>query len=315
MKVLVAGATGVIGSQLVPELLEAGHDVSALARSQRRTGAIEAAGVEPVIVDALDAQRLTAAVRVARPDAVVNLLTAIPPGIDPRRIAAQFELTNRLRTEGTHNLIAAARAAGADRIVAESVAFAYDPSGGRVKAEEAPLWHDPPRQFAPVIEALKTLERYTIDAHGTVLRFGQLYGPGSGLASDGTMAQAVRARKMPIVGDGGATLSFVHAHDAARAIVSALESDERGTFNVVDDDPRLFREWLPAYAKLLGAPEPRRVPTVLARVFAGRWGVAYATQLRGASNARARELLGWAPLRASFEEGFRELAGAGRRSL
>ncbi|TYB61428.1 NAD(P)-dependent oxidoreductase [Nonomuraea sp. PA05] len=285
MRVLVAGATGVIGRRLVPLLRAVGHEVVTLSRSD--------AGLR---VDALDREATVRAVRKAAPDAVVHLLTAIPPAIDPRRIGRQFALTNRLRTEGTRNLIEAAPGA---RIVAQGVAYAYAPAPG-LADEDAPLWRDAPEQFAPLVAALANLEDQVTAAGGLVLRFGHLTGPGSVYAEDGSTTLAVRAGKMPIVGDGGSVLSFTDAHDAATAVVAALDRDVSGVLNVVDDTPVRMGEWLPEFAARLGAPPPRRVPVFLARMLVGSFGVAYMTRLRGAANTRARLLLNWRPRHASF---------------
>ena len=304
MRVLVAGATGVIGRRLVPLLAAVGHDVTGLARSRDRAERLERTGAELVVADALDRDGLARAVRDAAPDAVVNLLTAIPAEINPRRMARDFALTDRLRTEGTRNLLDAARTAGAGRVVAQGLAYGYQPAAGLAN-EDAPLWTErTPRQFAPVLAALIELERLTAGAGGLVLRFGHLYGPGSMYATDGSFTRQVRAGKVPLVGGGNAVFSFTHADDAATAIVAALDREVAGVLNVVDDAPAPLREWLPAVAEILGAPAPRRVPAALARTVVGGWGVAFMTGLRGAGNARARLALDWRPRYASWKDGF-----------
>jgi nucleoside-diphosphate-sugar epimerase len=299
MRVLVAGASGVIGRQLVPFLAAAGHQVTGLSRLQPGIP-----GFSWVTADALDRPALTQAVRVAAPDAVVNLLTAIPAEVDPRHLARDFQLTNRLRTEGTRNLYDAARAAGAERIVAEGLAYAYDPSGDAVKNEDDPLWQQPPGQFAPVLSALRELEGLTTGAGGLVLRFGHLYGRGSAYGPEGSFTRQVRAGKVPVVGNGTAVFSFTHAHDAATAVAAALDKGGPGVLNVVDDTPVPLHEWLPALADLLGAPPPKRAPALLARMAVGGWGVSFMTELRGADNARARLRLNWRPRYASWHDGF-----------
>jgi nucleoside-diphosphate-sugar epimerase len=248
-----------------------------------------------VAADALDRPVLARAVRAAAPDAVVNLLTAIPAEVDPRHLARDFAVTNRLRTEGTRNLHDAARAAGAERIVPEGLAYAYDPSRDPVESEDDPLWHRPPRQFAPVLDALVELEGLTAGAGGLVLRFGHLYGPGSACGPDGSFTRQVRAGKVPVVGKGAAVFSFTHVHDAATAVAAALDKGGPGVLNVVDDTPVPVHEWLPAMADLLGAPAPRRAPAALARLAVGGWGVAFMTELRGADNTRARQRPNWRP--------------------
>jgi nucleoside-diphosphate-sugar epimerase len=301
MRVVVAGATGVIGRQAVPLLVAAGHEVVALSRRPKESAT---AGVRTVAVDALDPAALGRAVREAKPDAVVHLLTAIPARLDPRRMERDFAVTNRLRTEGTRTLMGAAYDAGAGRFLAQGVAFSYDPAPG-LAAEDAPLWQNPPSSFASTMDALKTLEQLTTAADGLVLRFGHLYGPGTSYASDGAAVRQIRARRMPVVGDGSGAFSFTHTYDAASAVVAALAAPEvKGALNIVDDDPTLLREWLPFLAALLGAPTPQKVPTVLARIAAGSWGAAFMTRLRGATNARAKAELDWAPRYASWRDGF-----------
>jgi nucleoside-diphosphate-sugar epimerase len=210
-------------------------------------------------------------------------------------------LTSQLRTRGTANLLAAA---GGARLIAEGVAYAYDPAGSPVKDEDAPLWRDPPGQFAPVVDALRDLERRVAAAGGLVLRLGHLYGPGSSFSPHGGFTRQLRAGRVPVVGDGGALFSFTHANDAASAILAAVDHPAaRGALNVVDDQPALVREWLPAMAAMLGAPAPRHVPAWLARLFVGGWGVAYMTALAGASNLRAREELDWKPTYSSWRDG------------
>ncbi|GAA2069538.1 NAD(P)-dependent oxidoreductase [Streptomyces albiaxialis] len=289
MRVLIAGATGVIGSRLAPLLHAAGHDVVPVSR---RHG-----------VDALDRDRLTRAVHDARPDAVVNMLTAIPAAVNPRRLARDFAATNRLRTEATRTLNAAAREAGATRIVAQGLAYGYQPGDG-LADEDAPLWLEhTPKQFAPNLDALIELERLTTETEGTVLRLGHLYGPGTAFAADGSYVQAVRAGKLPLVGSGTGVFSFTHTHDAAAAIVAALDADVTGPLNIVDETPVTAAEWIPALAALLDAPAPKRVPAPLARLAIGGFGVAFMNDLRGADNSRAKQHLDWRPRHASWHEG------------
>lgn len=299
MRVLVAGASGVIGRQLIPQLTTAGHEVAGFARSAHIVD-----GVKLRAVDALNRAAVAAAVERAAPDAIVHLLTAIPAQIDPKRIDQDFAVTSRLRTEGTAHLLDAARAAGVDRVIAQGLGYAYDPNGSGPADESTPLWRDPPRTFAPVLTALQQMEAALQEIHGTVLRFGHLYGPGSSYAADGSFVQQVRARQVPIVGGGTATFSFTHSRDAAAAVVAALEAPTPGVYNVVDDDPALMSEWLPFLADRLGAPAPRNVPTFLARAAVGGWGVAFMTQLRGADNSRAKRVLGWQPQVPSWRLGF-----------
>ena len=297
MRIMIAGATGVIGRRAIEVLTTAGHDVIGLARRP-----VELPDAELVVANALDAAALTRAVRAVAPDVVVHMLTAIPDPLDPRHLTREMAQTNRLRIEATANLIAASNGA---RIISQGVAYAYDPAGAAIKDEDVPLWRDPPSQFAPVVAALHDMERQVGRAGGTVLRFGHLYGPGSIYAADGSFTAQVHDRKVPIVGDGGSTFSFTHAHDAATAILAAVDNDDiRGTFNIVDDDPTPMRTWLPEMAAMIGARQPMRVPAWVARLMVGAWGVAFMSGLAGASNARARAELGWRPRYGSWREGF-----------
>ena len=304
MRVLVAGGTGVIGRQLVPLLHEVGHDVVLMSRPGRDVLAPGAAVVE---ADALDAAAVRKAVRNASPDAVVNVLTAIPRPLIPKRFAGQFGLTNQLRSRGTANLVEAAPDA---RFVSEGLAFAYRPEGGPVADESRPFWSTgAPPSFAPAIRAIQDLERATAEAGGLVLRLGHLYGPGTGFDRDGDIYAAVRAGKMPIVGKGKAMFSFVHTHDAATAIVAALDKPVVGALNVVDDHPTYARDWIPAMAEMIGAPKPKHVPVLLARLAVGDWGVAYMDRIVGADNSRARLTLDWRPRYSSWRDGFASMLG------
>jgi nucleoside-diphosphate-sugar epimerase len=310
MKVFVAGASGVIGRPLVRRLVAAGHAVTGMTSRERNTDAIESAGAQPVVCDALDPEAVKAIVVEAAPEVVISQLTRLPADYDPRKI--DYEPTNRARYEGGRNLIAAARQAGARRFVSQSVAFIYAPEGGMVKDEEAPPWIDPPQPFAGGARSTLDHERDVLEApgiDGLVLRYGQFYGPGTYYASDGSVAEQVRRRRFPIVGGGGGHFSFIHVEDAASATVAAVDRGAPGIYNVVDDEPAAERDWLPIYAAALGAKPPRRVPTWLARLVAGRFAVIMATELRGASNAKAKRELGWEPNHASWRTGFSEALG------
>jgi nucleoside-diphosphate-sugar epimerase len=309
VRVFLAGATGVIGRRLVPALLAAGHEVTAMCRSPERAEQARATGAEAAIADALDAEAVRSAVASARADAVVNQLTALPKRIDPRRIERDFELNDRLRSEGSAILAAAARDAGVARLVAQSIAFMYEPGPpGTVHAEEDPLVRRPAPSFARSADAIKRLERTTREHGGTVLRYGYFYGPGSAVATDGSIVQDLRRRRMPVVGSGDGVWSFVHVDDAADATVAALSAPP-GTYNVVDDEPAAVRDWLPALARAAGAPRPLRVPAFIARLAAGDYGVQVMTAGQGASSARAKRELEWGPGHASWREGFRTALG------
>ncbi len=304
MRLFVAGATGVIGRRLVPLLVQAGHEVTGMTRSSERAQALRESGATPAVADALDAAAVRDAVAKARPEVIVHQLTDIPAALNPRRYAQQMAGNDRLRAEGTRNLVAAAPGT---RVVAQSIAFAYRPTGDRLWTEEDPLYQDAPGPFSRSVDALAELERQTADTEGVVLRYGYFYGPGTGYAKDGAIAHLVRHRRLPVVGRDGATWSFIHVDDAARATLAALDPDVKaGVYNVVDDDPAPVRDWIPAYAQALGAPEPRWVPTLLARVAAGKLGAYFMTDLQGASNAKARLELSWEPQIPSWRDGFRE---------
>lgn len=301
MRVLIAGATGVIGRQLVPLLAAADHEVIALARSRGRAGDLP--GAQAREADLLDRTAVAKAVADCAPDAVVHLATAIPAAFNPKTFVRDMALTNRLRTEGAANLLDAAREAGTAKIITEGLAYAYEPAAG-LADEDAPLWRKPPKEFAAVLAALIELEARTRADDGLVLRFGHLYGPGTAYAPDGSVTQQIRARKLPVAGNGASVFSFIHTRDAATAIVAALDKDATGVLNVVDDGPAPLREWLPGVAQLLGAPAPLRVPAPVVRLLAGGWGTAFMTRLRGADNSRARRVLDWRPRYPSWLQGF-----------
>jgi len=306
MRVFLAGATGAIGRPLVRMLLAEGHYVTGMTRSPAKAEDLRAAGAQAAVADALDAQAVMAAVADAQPQAVIHQLTAIPARLDPRKIERDFALTDRLRTEGTRILVDAARAAGAERILAQSVAFVYAPGPpGTLHVESDPPIANPPKQFARTAGAVLELERTVLGAGGRVLRYGYFYGPGSAIARSGSIGREVARRRFPIVGTGAGVWSFIHVEDAARATVAALASESPGAYNIVDDEPAPVREWLPALAAALGAPRPLRVPALLARPLAGSYGIATMTQAQGASNARAKQELGWQPSYSSWREGFR----------
>jgi 2-alkyl-3-oxoalkanoate reductase len=312
MKVFLAGATGVIGRPLVPMLVKAGHEVTAMTRSETKTQALREAGAEPVVCDVFDAEALRESVVAASPQAVIHELTDLPPTLDPRRMEEQTAGNDRIRTEGTRNLVGAAVAADAKRIVAQSIAFAYAPTGGSVKDEDEPLFDDAPWPWSRSVEALRELERLvtqTEGIEGIVLRYGFFYGPGSAYAGNGYIAREVRRRRFPLVGSGGGVFSYIHVDDAAAATLAALERGRPGIYNVVDDDPAPMREWLPHYADALGAKKPFRVPKLIARLVAGAYTTQMATELRGASNERAKRELDWTPRYPSWRQGFREALG------
>ncbi len=305
MRVFIAGATGAIGRQLVPMLVTDGHEVTGMTRSPERAAELDALGARGVVADALDAGAVREAVAAAAPEVLVHQLTALPQRIDPRKVERDFELNDRLRSEGTHILVEAAQAAGTRRVVAQSIAFMYEPGpAGTIHAEQDPLLQSPPPSFARSANAVAELERTVLAANGVVLRYGYFYGPGTALSGGGSTGQDLRRRRFPIVGRGTGVWSMIHIRDAARATAAALTNGASGVYNIVDDDPAPVSEWLPALASAVGAPKPMRVPAWIARLAAGEYGVQVMTRAQGASNARARAELGWTPEFPSWREGF-----------
>ena len=308
MRVFVAGATGAIGRQLVPRLVGAGHEVHGMTRSASKRTLLEELGAVPVVADALDPDQVAEAVGRARPDAIVHQLTAIPATLDLRHFDRDFALTSRLRTEGTDYLLSAGQAVGVGRFVAQSYcAWPYARTGGPVKSEEDALDPTPPTAMRETMAAIRYLEQAVTGARwteGIVLRYGAFYGPGTSMAPGAEQVELIRRRRFPLVGDGGGVWSFVHVADAADATVAAVEHGSRGVFNVVDDDPAPVAEWLPALAHELGAKKPLRVPRFIGWLFAGEVGVVMMTELRGASNAKAKRELAWRPAHASWRQGF-----------
>ena len=309
MRVFLAGGTGVIGRRLIPKLLQAGHATVAMTRTAQGAARSRALGAEAVLCDVFDQQLLIECVRRAAPEVVVHQLTAIPRRLNPRRVASELDLTNRLRMEGTRNLMAAAMHARARRFVAQSIAFVHRPGGSQLKTESDPLYLDAPPSFRQVIEAIAELESATTEFNGiqgVALRYGFFYGPGTVYDCGGSFWEDVKKRRIPIVGAGGGVFSFVHVDDAADATLDAIESRATGVFHIVDDDPAPVRDWLPFYAHLVGAPRPLRVPVFLTRLLAGPYGVYLMVEQNGISNSLAKATLGWRPAHARWREGFQE---------
>jgi nucleoside-diphosphate-sugar epimerase len=303
-----------MGRPLVRRLVAAGHEVTGMTRREDRATEIREAGASAAVCDVFDARALESAVVEAAPEVVVHQLTSLPPRLDYKAKDDPLAATNRVRSEGTRNLLAAAKAAGARRLVAESVAFLYAPEGEWVKDEEAPLFHGAPAPFGGAVEALADLERKVIGAagiEGLVLRYGWLYGPGTYFDRDGSQTEEALKRRVPIVGKGSGTFSFIQVEDAAAAAAAAVEGGAPGVYNVVDDEPAPMREWVPVFAEAVGAKPPRRVPVWLARLIAGSAAANTAIQLRGASNAKAKRELGWQPSRPSWRQGFRDAEARG----
>lgn len=309
MRVFVAGATGAIGQQLVPRLVDAGHEVVAMTRDAGKQDSMAALGAKPVVADALHAEQVAEAVGSAQPDVVVHQLTSIG-AMDLRHFDRAFAMTNRLRTEGTDHLLSAAQAAGVGRFVAQSFFAAYERVGSRVKTEDDSFGVGAPREMRETVAAIRHVEDAVLAARwtdGVVLRYGGFYGPGTSLGPDGEQTQALRQGKFPVVGDGAGVWSFIHIEDAAEATVAAVERGRPGVYNIVDDEPAAVAEWLPVLAQALGARKPIRVPKFVGRLLTGEVGVAMMTDLRGASNAKARHELGWTPAHPTWRQGFAEL--------
>jgi nucleoside-diphosphate-sugar epimerase len=320
MKVFVAGATGVLGRELVPQLVARGHEVVGMTRSASKQDLVRSLGARPVVADALDADAVAEAVASAEPEVIVHQLTALSGKMSTRDMrhpdrSFAATMTNRLRTEATDHLLAAGRAVGARRFVAQSfAAFRFARTGGPVQSEADPLDPDPPAALRAPLLGILHLERAvtTIEwGEGLALRYGGFYGPGTAisLAPDAVMAAPVRKRRFPIVGGGGGVWSHVHIEDAAAATAVAVERGQAGIYNIVDDEPAPVHEWLPALARALDAKPPRRVPRWLGRLAAGETATLMMTDVRGASNAKAKRELGWQPRYASWRQGFAQGLG------
>jgi nucleoside-diphosphate-sugar epimerase len=308
MRVFLAGATGAIGKSLVPILVRAGHSVTGTTRSAEKAGALRAAGADAAIVDALDQAAVAAAVARAKPDVIVHELTAIPPALDLRNFAKQFQLTNRLRTTGTDHLLAAAQSAGVRRFVAQSYSgWPYARIGGPVKTETDLLDPDPPSALREILKAIRYLESAVLQASGMdglILRYGGFYGPGNAIGENGATVKQVRNRRVPIIGGGTGVWSFIHIDDAAGATAAAIERGAPGIYNIVDDEPAPVAEWLPALARALGAKPPLRLPAWLGRLAVGEHGVVMMTDVRGASNEKAKREFGWRLKWPTWRDGF-----------
>lgn len=317
MKIFVAGATGVIGRQLLPRLIEVGHEATAMTRSDDSAKKLRVKGAKAVVCNVFDRQKLTSVMVTAQPDVVIHQLTALPERIDPRTVSRDLVATNRVRTEGTRNLIEAAKAAGVKRFIAQGFSPYYAPTSSSPATEDEPLYTDAHASFVNIINALHNLEEQVLnipEMEGIVLRYGFFYGPGSAYNVDGTFAEDVLNRKVPIIGNGAGTFSFVHVADAAEATVLAITKGTSGIYNIADDDPAPITEWLPIYAKLIDAPNPMRLPKFIGRLAAGRFAIFFMTQQRGASNQKAKQLLGWKPMYASWRDGFKEVKNATQKA-
>jgi nucleoside-diphosphate-sugar epimerase len=311
MKIFIAGASGAIGSQLVAQLVPRGHEVVGTTRSAAKTGALRALGAEPVIVDALDPDSVADTVAKAEPEVIVHQLTALSGPVNRRNAKRAVAATNRLRTEGTDHLLAAARAVGVRKFVAQSNFAWMERTGGPVADENGRLEPNPPADAESLVAALRHLEDAVTGiswADGTALRYGNFYGLGTGIsaAPDAVMAELIRKRRFPIVGGGGGVWSLVHITDAASATVAAIERGRPGIYHVADDEPAPVRDVLPELARALGAKPPRRVPAWLVRLLAGKAAVDMMTRARGISSEKTKRELGWTLRYPSWRTGFTE---------
>jgi len=312
MRIFVAGGTGAIGRPLVNSLAAAGHEVVVFSRSEQRVAALGVPGIVPAVGDAFDAGTVMRAVQSAQPEVVINQLTSLPQTVNPVSVKRGFDLTSRLRREVSGTLVAAARAAGARRVIAQSISFAYRPGPG-VRSESDPLWTEAKGQIGVLTTSLAALEAATpgdTGLEGVVLRYGSFYGPGTYFAPGGLYANLLAKRRLPLPGDGGGLFGLVHIEDAASATTAALEGPT-GTFNVADDVPAPASEWMPFVARLLGAKPPRHIPESIARLGAGAFLTYLMCDQPAVSNQRARTELGWSPRYPDWHEGLPAAFGAG----
>jgi nucleoside-diphosphate-sugar epimerase len=313
MKILVAGASGALGKQLVPRLVAEGHGVVGTTRTVSKLDTLRELGATGVVADVLDPDQVAHVVAEAEPEVIIHQLTALNRPFDIRHFDRTFEETNRLRTEATDHLLAAGRAADVKRFIAQSFAgWPFARTGALVKSEDDALDPSPPAGIRQTHAAIRHVEEAVTGAdwtEGIVLRYGGFYGPGTSLSAEGgEQTEQLRKRKFPVVGNGAGVWCFVHIEDAAEATVAAVTRGRRGLYNIVDDDPAPVSEWLPAAARAMGAPPPRHVPRWLGRLFAGEVGAVMMTEVRGASNEKAKRELGWRPRHASWRQGFAEVA-------
>ncbi|MEU0269166.1 NAD(P)-dependent oxidoreductase [Nocardioides sp. NPDC006303] len=311
MRIFIAGGTGAVGVRMVPLLVAAGHEVFGSTRHEAGCEALATMGATGIVMDPLDAQSVHDAVAKAEPEVVVHQLTALGSlSGNLKKWDQDFAMTNRLRTEGTDHLLAAARAAGVRRFIAQSFGggWTLERTGGWVKDETAPLIDDPGKEARGSLAAIRHLESAVTaatDLEGVVLRYGNFYGPGNAASREGALGEMLRKGKMPVVGGGTGVWSFVHIDDVASATVAALDRGAPGIYNIVDDEPAPVNQWIPLLAEEVGGRNPMRLPAWLARPLIGEFGVALMTSVRGSSNAKAKRELGWTPLYATWREGFR----------
>lgn len=309
MKVLVAGATGGLGRSLVPKLIAAGHEVTGMIRSESGAAGVRAQGADVVFADGLDAEAVKAAVASAQPEVVVHQMTALKTGIDFKKFDESFAVTNRLRTEGTQNLLAASHAVGVRRMVVQSYAgWNLQRGGSATKTEDVPLDDHPAAATRQTMDAIRRLEAAVTGdqkIEGLVLRYASFYGPTGALGKDGEMIELIRKRKIPLIGNGAGIWSFIHYDDAADATVRAVSTGDPGIYQIADDDPAPTADWLPELARIIGAKPPLHIPAWLGKIAAGEAAVSAFTEMRGADNTKAKDTFSWQPHYASWRQGFR----------
>lgn len=309
-RVFLAGGSGVIGRRLIPKLVAEGYEVAAMTRSPEKADLLQGLRAVPVVCDALDAEALRRAVTDARPDVVINQLTDLPAsGLKPRKLSDYYAKNNRIRREGTDNLVAAARASAARRYIGQSIAFWYDPTGTWVKQETDPLWVNGPEPIGEAVRALAHAEEMPLSADvmdAVILRYGVFYGPGTWYSAEGEIGRLMRKRQYPNIGAGAGMTSFIHVDDAADACVAFVARGEPGVYNVVDDEPATANDWMPVFARAVGARPPLRVPAWLAKPLAGSGVVEWTMTARGASNEPVKRELNWTLSYPSWRQGFAE---------
>jgi len=309
MKIFVAGAAGVVGNRLVPLLVRNGYEVAAMTRSGARADWVRKAGAKHVAADGLDRAAVLRAVANAKPDVIIHQMTALTGTGNLKEFDRNFAVTNRLRTEGTDHLLEAARENGVRRFIAQSYGnWNYARFSTGLKTETDPLDPTPCANQRQSLAAIRYLESAVTGAtkiEGLALRYGNFYGPRTGFAPDGDITAAVRKHQLPIIGAGTGVWSFIHVDDAAAATMAAIMRGQTGIYNIADDEPAPVNVWLPEFARIVGAKPPMRIPVWLGRMFAGDVGVSMMTRIRGASNQKAKDELGWQPHFASWRDGLR----------
>jgi 2-alkyl-3-oxoalkanoate reductase len=308
MRIFVAGATGAVGRELVPALIARGHQVTGLTRSPAKADMVKRMGGEPAIADALDVAAVTSAVRAAEPEVLVHELTDLSGLADFRHFDRGFAATNRLRTEGTDILLAAARAAGVRRFIAQGFCgWTIGRTAGPIRSEADPRDSDPPMELRRTLDAMRYLEQAVTASstpEGIVLRYGLFYGENTGMLAP-AMIDQLRHRRVPVIGGGAGRWSFIHVADAASATLAAIERGQPGQmYDIVDDEPAQVKDWLPALAQMIGAKPPLHVPAWIGRLLAGEHLVVMMTQVSGSANERAKRELDWRPAHPNWREGF-----------